>query len=233
MQKEAIVHIGLHKTGTTSIQQFVQDNIIGFRGEGLDFYQGMVFPQNHVELHAATMRPERQSGYKNRSGLVVDDSYIKFVKERVAKFISETKSPRVLFSNEGLSLLRYPDEMKRLQDLLAVDNVKIIVYLRRPGDFLKSYAQQLIKVPGTLPAVINQDSFAYTEPDSWLVDFTQRVGAFKEAYGDKNVVLIDYDKELMRFGNVIPSFLDAIAVKKHFKPQDWFRYQLNKSHDKP
>lgn len=229
MLKEAIVHIGLHKTGTTSIQQFVQDNINGFRDRGVDFYQGMAILQNHVELHAAAMRPERQSGYKNRTGLVVNDMYIKSVKERVAQFIKQSPCPKVLFSSEGLSLLRYPDEVQMLKALLGTENVKIIVALRNPADYLASYEHQLQKQPGTLPTEITKDSFAYTAADSWLVGYEARLEVFKKVFGEKSLVTIDYDRAMREDRNIIPAFLNGLGMADCVFVNNSSTYQLNKS----
>jgi hypothetical protein len=226
---EYILHIGLHKTGTTSIQTFLQRNIGVLQTHGLDFYQGMVFPENHVELHAASMRPERQSGYKNRAGLKVDAMYIAQVRQRVTQFVLDSKASRLVFSNEGLSLLRYEDELEILKTLFPAGRFQVVVYLRNETDYLRSYVAQLSKNPETLPQLIDQESFAYTEPDSWLADYEARLAPFKQVFGESHVHVLDFDTVVNRQGNVIPSFLEWLGLASVFSPKDWENCFYNRS----
>lgn len=226
---EYILHIGLHKTGTTSIQAFLQRNISVLQQHGLDFYQGMVFPDNHVELHAASMRPERQSGYKNRSGLNVDQHYINTVRKAVADFVGQSGCNRILFSSEGLSLLRFPDEMHMLKSLLPPGEVSIIAYLRNPVDYLRAYAAQLQKNDDTLPLTIDRESFAYCAADSWLADYGQRLAAFEAAFGKERVTVVDYGQQVAERKSVLPSFLGLLGLEDQFAAKDWESFFLNQT----
>lgn len=226
---EYILHIGLHKTGTTSIQAFLQRNIDVLQTHGLDFYQGMVYPENHVELHAASMRAERQSGYKNRTGLQVDANYIAQVQQRVARFVQDSNAPRLVFSNEGLSLLRHEDELEMLKSLFPAGRFQVVVYLRNEADYLRSYAAQITKNPETLPENIDKDSFAYIEADTWLTDYAARLVPFRQAFGSANVNVLDYDQAMRQGGNVIPSFLAWLGLESAFSPKDWENCFLNRT----
>lgn len=226
---EYILHIGLHKTGSTSIQAFLQRNLSVLQANGLDFYQGMVFPENHVELHAASMRPARESGYKNRSRLKVDAAYIDQVRQHVSRFVAASNGKRIVFSNEGLSLLRYPDEVETLKSLFPSGTFRVVAYLRQPEDYLRSYEAQLKKNPSTLPLRIDKDSFAYTEPDSWLLDYPARLAPFEQVFGSANLHVFDYDQAQAQDGNVIPSFLQALGLGGCFRPEDWKNYFINRS----
>jgi hypothetical protein len=229
MPKTAYIHIGMHKTGTTSIQHFMQEQRGLLRANGFDFYQGMVFKENHVELHAASMRPERESGYKNRVKLLVDKKYIDDVKQHVRQFIDNSPCDNLVFSSEGLSLLRFPDEVNRLQDLIQVEETKVIVFLRDPSSYLRSLKKQHFKHLETVPEVIEKDSFAYTEADSWLVDYKMRLAPFKDVFGVCNIVEKSYDAAQKEQGNVIPQFLEAINALELFPQGSWNAFFLNKS----
>lgn len=229
MKKKAIIHIGLHKTGTTSIQHFLQDHRVRLQAHGFDFYQGMVFPENHVELHVATMRPERESGYKNRSKVVVNDEYIYKVRERVRRFIRDSPCDKLIFSNEGLSLLRYADELERLRKIIPVEQTTIVVYLRNVGDYLRSYANQIRKDPKTLPGDLAEDSFANTKVGTWLANYEQRLLPFKKHYGTGRVVTIDYDRAVKAHGSVLNTFLFEIGAHGLFEKEEWDGYFYNRS----
>lgn len=224
-----IIHIGLHKTGSTSIQTFLQHNIAALRTNRIDFYQGMVYPENHVELHAASMRPNRASGYKSRAGLKVDAAYISSVRASVADFVAQSPCEQILFSSEGISLLRFPDEMQMLKSLLPPGEIDIIVYLRNPADYLRSYAAQLNKDPETLPPTIDRDSYAYCKADSWLADYDQRLGAFEAAFGKDRITVIDYDRQVANKKSVLPSFLNILGMAEEFEEGAYESYYLNQT----
>lgn len=54
--KTIYLHIGTHKTGTTSIQNYLQDNIELLPASGIDFYQGFYIDNNHVEINLAALK---------------------------------------------------------------------------------------------------------------------------------------------------------------------------------
>src|SRR5579859_8251733 len=186
-----IVHIGIHKTGTTSIQMFLETFKDRLKASGIHFYSGLYTASNHVELHAAAMRANRMSPFKMDNHLVIDEAFRARVRDRISQSIAESSCRCHLFSAEGLSYLRFEDEMDRLKSMLPGGSIEIIVYLREPADFLASYRTQMHR--HKLPDHIDRDSFAYVADDTWLVDFASRIANFKQAFGPQNVTVLDYD----------------------------------------
>lgn len=223
--KQIIIHVGIHKTGTTSIQAFLGRHRLALRGLGIDFYTGIFIANNHVELHAAAMRLDRDSPFKLDSKLHVDEGFCERVHHHISQYIKKSDFPLIVFSAEGLSLLFYEDELRRLKTFFPEGCIKILIYVRNPTDFLRSYKNELNK--HAKPAKIKKDSFAYTEPDSWLLDFEFRISKFRDVFGPENVILIDYDDEVGRDANIIPSFLRVIGVESDFNKEDWDSIYLN------
>lgn len=221
-----IVHIGLHKTGTTSIQHFLRENRNRLQGLGFYFYHGIHIDQNHVELHAATMRPDRTSTFRMKSGLVFDDSYLKATCKRVNAFLNQIENGTAVFSAEGLSLLRYVDEVEKLASIMPAD-IKIVAYLRNPEDYLRSHANQLSKVGIT--GITDKTSHAYMASDTWMIDYEQRLEAYRTTFGQDNVIVVDYDDACARDSNVIPSFLRLLNLEKEFAENDWQGIRRNQS----
>lgn len=226
-------HAGFHKTGTTSIQTFLDRNRAAFASRGVDFYSGLYQRGNHVELHAAAMRFDRPSGFKQRSKVLINQAFRTNVSAHVSQYISRSPCNCVVFSNEGLSLLRYSDEMDSLRQMVPSGKIEIVLYIRNVKDFVRSYSLQLRKNPLTLPEAIDKDSFAYLEPDSWVLDFETRIGGFRRAFGAENVTVVDYDRELQAEGNVIPSFLRIIGIEPAFGKEEWSSLFLNRSPGAP
>jgi hypothetical protein len=225
-QRRFIIHVGVHKTGSTSLQAFLGSSRERLFALGISFYRGIYIADNHVELHASAMRADRTSPIKMSGALpAVDETFRKNVRENLREFVSSSESSSYVLSAEGLSYLRYMDEMDRLKSLLPEGNIHIVVYLRNPANFLNSYREEMKK--HRLPIHIDKDSFAYVEDDSWLLDFDERIGNFRAAFGSDNVTVLDYDREMHDAGNVIPSFLRVLGVETQFSPQDWSLFRLN------
>ena len=57
-------------------------------------------------------------------------------------------------------------------------------------------------------------SFAYVEPDSWLVDYTTLVHTYRQAFDEDNVKVLDYDETVLADGSVIPAVTDMLPVPR-------------------
>ncbi|MBM3162694.1 MAG: hypothetical protein FJZ79_05150 [Chlorobi bacterium] len=230
-KKRIVVHAGIHKTGSTSIQAFLGKNRPRLERLGIAFFRGAYIPDNHVELHAAAMRFQRSSPFKHSGKALIDHDFRKRVHHDITNFIAHSDCDTIVFSAEGISYLRYPDEMTRLAGMLAGGSTEIIMYLREPVTFLRSYSREMEKhriCPGC-----DKDSFAYTGKDSWLVDYPSRIAGFASAFGQDNVRTIDYDGELSCRGSVIPSFLEILGISSDFREDEWQEFFCNRTLTKP
>jgi hypothetical protein len=72
-------------------------------------------------------------------------------------------------------------------------------------------------------------SALYVEADTWLTDYGALISAYQRGFGANNVVVIDYDDEMKREGNVIPSFLRVLGVapSRGFKAASYFLNTTN------
>ena len=215
MKKQLILHVGTHKTGSKSLQRFLLDHAVDVSRKGIAVYRGEFRESNHIELHLAAMRNERDSIAKlgPRKHLTIDAAYRQHVAERAQAFIRSHREEQIVFTSEGLSWLRYDDEIDRLRTVLDVGNheAKVVLYLRNKPDFLRSYTAQIHKVPGRRPSN-DPSSTLYVEPDTWLVDYDSLVATYERGFGAGNVVVLDYDHEMRQAGNVIPSFLRVLGL---------------------
>lgn len=122
MKKRIVIHVGIHKTGSTSIQDFLGTHRTRLRKLNCDFFSGEYLPNNHVELHLAAMNKERASPFKLSRAVAVDEAFQKRINDRVSSYIAESPCHTVIFSAEGLSYLRDEHEMDRLK--ACVPNAK-------------------------------------------------------------------------------------------------------------
>jgi len=212
--KNIYLHIGTHKTGSTSLQRWMLEHEPFLNTNGFILYKGAHKTHNHVELYLAAMRYERDSfGKQARPEIKFDESYTSEVSKQVQTFISKCNDKNLILSTEGLSLLRHRDEIQKLATILGADyeNIKIILYLRDKKDYLSSYRLQLQK-KGRKPST-NYWSALYVEDDTWLIDYEQLITAYGDVFGLNNIVVIDYDKEMKSRSNIIPSFVETIGLE--------------------
>jgi hypothetical protein len=131
-----------------------------------------------------------------------------------------------VYSHEDLSYIRHDDELLRLRDLLGNRIVSIVVYLRDKSAFLASYRAQL-DATGFAPSD-DPDSYAYTDANSWLVDYDALVAGYRRVFGAEHVRVLDYDAVMRHDGSVIASFTDLLGIERDALPS-LERYFFNRS----
>lgn len=211
MRRELVLHIGTHKTGTTSIQQFLRDEV----GEP-EFPRGLFFlPNSHAELMVLAGRERLRPQAVNPviSQWLAEDNLAR-MREQIRAHVC-SQEPRLIYSFEGLCLLRERAEFERLFGLLDGRAVHAVLYTREAAAYLASYATTL----GVMGRPLSQDpeSQFYVEPDSWLVDYSGRLALWR-AFADR-VTVIDYDREMREHGSVVPSFaalLGKVPLRDYF-----------------
>jgi len=215
--RRARLHIGTHRTGTTSLQRLLADHRAELRRAGYNFPEGMAWPDNHVELWFAAMRPERLQDLARFLDWALGrlgDSLTScqdprwFAKTR--ENILQTPGDDLVYSCEGLCLLRYPDEVERLRLLFEGADLSVVLVHREPNAFLASYEWAMQITGSTLSE--DPDSIMYTRPDSWLVDYEARIVLWEGVLGRRNVHVLDYDTCVAESGSALPAVLDALGL---------------------
>jgi hypothetical protein len=205
---DALLHIGLHKTGTTAFQQWASHNADTLRSaNGIRFYEGM-FGSTHYELGLLTIGPGR-----TMTGMVLQPQWpLTEWQENATRHVRAQAAPddtTLLVSSECLSLLRDEREVRRVQELLAPRQLRVAVCLRSPESWLESYRQQHVRNHYLSEF---RSSHAYVEPDTWLTDWDQMLRVWRNVLGDENVVTCDYDDSVARYGSSIPAVLTALGL---------------------
>jgi hypothetical protein len=211
------LHIGTHKTGSSTLQSFLQEKRRGLEQCGFDVYSGLVLPENHIELYLVPLEPGRDSLALGSLKLGSLEELRTKALEHIRGFRQNRRNPNAIFTCEGLSLLRSPAELKRLRDLLEAgdEEIQVILVQRHPSDFLEAYRKQIFKVPGRKPSSDPKSSL-YVERDSWLADFEQLRSVFEAEFGKVRVV--DYDAEVSACGDVLPAVLKAMDLPQALIP---------------
>jgi hypothetical protein len=220
----ALVHIGTHKTGTTSFQKWTDDHRQGLLDRnGIHVYRGQHLPANAPELAVLCLRANRMSPAKE----ILVESSLQEWRDETARHVAEqvaSDAEHLLVSAEDLSLLRHDDEVERLRELLAPRDLRVAVCLRDPASFLASYRLQLKRMgqpPSRFPS-----SHRNFGPDSWLVQWDEMLDVWRRVLGADRVVSFDYADALTEHRSTIPAVLEALGIDASELPS-WDRYREN------
>ena len=196
--RSLILHIGTHKTGTTSIQAFLREEL-----GAPAFPVGLYFADNHIECLVAWARPQLCEFLTKLNVSWQEQA----ATDRLERELGSS-APTIIYSCEQLSLMREPAELQRVRAACGDRELNVVVYTRSPEGFLRSYAFSRALL-GARPSS-DPDSLDYVEADSWLVDYETRI-ALWQRYAD-SVTIVNYDEVCARDGSVIPSFAALLGL---------------------
>ncbi len=187
--KKIILHIGKHKTGSTSFQLFLRKTRSALRANG-------IYPVPHSignQLAAVSIRnqlPIPPLLDMQHTGMLTLDE----VAENVRSFIEGKSIETLLITSEHFSYFRSTEEIQRLRQCLP-SNAEVFVYLvvRNPEDYRLSYRAH-VKTTGHGPSD-NPASPYYTERDSWLLDDEALINCWQSQF--ENFQVLDYTPEGM------------------------------------
>jgi hypothetical protein len=174
------------------------------------------------------MRPSRDSFARhNWPHIIPDEEYCRTTRERIAQFLDGSSTPHQILTNEDLSYLRHPDEFDRLAALVGYParDVRVVLIVRQPRDFLRSYTAQILKRPDRRPSP-DPSSALYVGSDSWLCDLDPLIGGFTATFG-RSPTVIRYEDAMRLHGSTIPPVLEALGLGHDALP--WKSYFLNRS----
>jgi hypothetical protein len=141
------LHIGMHKTGTSSIQETLFRNRSILAEAGYAYLDGR---GNHSGILYAAFSgtPEklaghRRAGQRDRATLLARAAQ---VRARLDAFLRDAGKPNAVMSGEALSRLAPPDVRAMLEFFRArVDRITVIGFVRPPRSFMVSAIQQRIR----------------------------------------------------------------------------------------
>jgi len=198
MVNEVILHIGMHKTGSTSIQN-------GLKGydDGTTFYARFPEANHSAAIRGAfSTRPEDYHQWR-KLGLARPEIMHRRTKYRkqLIRDLTRPDRDRLLISGEGIGFL---DEQGK-QDLLDflrqhVDTVRVVCYVRPPLEFAASYLQQQIKTGKR------------ALPDKVKTDYRKRLAFFSEQLSPQQISVKAFGRETLHQGCVVSDFCRTVGI---------------------
>lgn len=221
VSRNAILHIGTEKTGSTSIQNFLYRNQDPLRAQSVLFPKLCGFVSHHKLVISCQDEPDKNLA-RISSADVSAEGYQQWLntfqlKHRIEieKFHAAAGShSTVIYSSEHFqSRVRKPNEMERLREFLAemYDNITVIVYLRRQDKL--AISAHNTQVQGGLA---KRFSFANANPLGNYYNYLNLVSNWASVFGKDKVNIRLFEKDKMHNGNVVEDFLIQSNIELNF-----------------
>lgn len=210
---EIVLHIGTEKTGTTSIQHFLERHNRLLRSVGVAPACALdgSLPANASFLATASAPDPGPSLLRGRTAPF--ETYRESIRQRVHQAVVSAERAgldRVVFSSEHLSsrLVTKPD-IERLRGLFGDQHsFSIVCYLRRQDELLLGAQAEGIKFGNpdlelALPD-LEADDEKYGRP---YYDHEHMLGLWEQVFGDSSLQVGVYAPSLFERGNVVSDFV--------------------------
>ncbi|RME16422.1 MAG: hypothetical protein D6801_05555 [Alphaproteobacteria bacterium] len=218
-KKTLYLHIGTHKTGTTSFQASLRANRgrlakRGYLPVGIPARKsGIVLKRKTYNVNRiayAFLRPGIASIGRVASGLYPKPERLARARAEYLEMLRGLRARNLIVSAEAFTFLRTPEEREELQRFLAAlgREVKIVLVWREEAAWRASWENQLKKKPKVwkknraLPDEQRANGEWYFDRQA-ILDFWTGLGEITE---------VDYDAALASEGNVIPAIYRAMGI---------------------
>ena len=229
MKPIAYIHIGLEKTGTTTLQEFFYLNRETLQKDNI-YYPSSPGARNHTDL-AAYAFDKTLGDLIIQKNIQTDELKQAFRTAFKKSFDSEitalNKKQNLLVSCEHLSSRVFSkDEIRKLLSLFTELGYlpKVIVYLRRQDQYLLSTYSTWLKCGAT--AELNKNAYKRKR-----YDYLTLLEMWGELLEVENLIVKIFEKNRMYKNDLIQDFLKILNVtntEKYLSPPN----DLNKSLDK-
>lgn len=209
MKRTAIIHIGLHKTGSTAIQSFLAENKPALAKHGW-FYpefeiKGKTYENHSIPLYFQYCSPAEMDRFWIKRYWALPEKDLADIQASLQEqFQALTAHPRVIFSGEVMSEHSAEDQQKLLHFARANwDEVRVFCYYRNPYDFLTSNLSEKIKG--------GDGSLEQGLQDLRELSQAKRIQRAMEVYGDA-LEHYSYDLELEKYGSSYRGFMEHLGL---------------------
>lgn len=203
MIKKIFLHIGSHKTGTSSIQQFLKRNQKRLK--------------NHQSIYYFNFK-SRPFEFCRKDHM---NQFLWFQVNRLEE-LQDIAEDYVIISNEDFSWINLEEDIKQLALKLYqyANEVEVIVYLRRQEALAISHKQQGAKggqamiayghEPQALPSEFSPYANAY-------LNFYEKINKWSKAFGEESITVRIFEKDNLYNGDAVEDFAQVVGIKNYDK----------------
>lgn len=205
MKKKLYLHIGFHKTGTSSLQEFFDNNREELLKNGVCYIKSFDtrFPANVDLSWAFNKNPPPWASFNEGSPSEIIAYYNKQLKLNICD--------TVIISSEDFCLYdRQPQCIHNLKTFLSDYDVKIVAYLRDPMEFIISLYSHAVR-----SRVVSCDLKTHIAGHYkfFAADYHARLALWLNEFGKENLIIKKYSPGEFVNNNLVDDFFDAIDTK--------------------
>lgn len=203
--KKLFLHIGFHKTGTSSLQEYLNQKREELQAHNIFYPESFnnEFPGNVDLSWAFNKSPPVWS--------TVNDDNKELIFEFYRKQIDATDCDNIIISSEDFALLdTQPAIIQEIKDYFTEFDVKVIAYLRDPIDFMASlycHAVRSRSVTYSLKKYIAED-YSFRS-----ADYSLRLLPWARVFGKENILVKKYDTNEFVNNSLVGDFFDTIGIE--------------------
>ncbi|MCV3387076.1 hypothetical protein L8U00_01050 [Campylobacter sp. IFREMER_LSEM_CL2256] len=218
----AYVHIGIAKTGTTSIQNFLYQN------KELLLKQGVFFPQSigkkeHRAFAALNYLECKNDWFCKANYLQSKKQLLDKQKDifdslcnELQKFSEKYFINKIIISSEGIqAYLNSEEEYRNLKnnlEKLNIDSIKIIIYIRNQFDLYCSLFSQRVKngrIYDSIEKYASEIDFDYEN----VYEYKKTIEYCTRIFGIENVIVGVFEKDSFFKNDLIEDFCNKSQIK--------------------
>ena len=215
---KVILHIGVEKTGTTSIQNFLAINFAALRSHNIFFYGGRLLPNKRqsTELVLASVEKPGSNFAKLRNTGISDfRKRVRSEIKSVIDFAEKNGVTQLLFSSEHMSSrMRAIEEVEVLRSLFPKNlSFEIVVYCRRQDELYLGTLAEGIKAGTVIQEPLDKeiqlgDGF-YSRN---YYDYNKLLSMWSEIFGKQNIKVYTFEKSRLKSKDVVADFLSKALL---------------------
>ena len=211
MKKRLILHIGLCKTGSTSIQNILYGNKEKLADNDIcypDFSRN-----NHNENISFAFLDEPWNNHFFRKRDITKDNYKQKQKEYIDRLIKWCKKDYSLFIVSFEVITWYTEnEIKNILSFFReyFEVIQVLAYVREPYSFTRSFFQQVVMADVCTGGM--KDYLKYTI-DLRVIENYRAVRFWKNAVGKDNMIIRPFNKTALKEKGLIQDFLTSCGIQ--------------------
>jgi len=201
--KRVVLHVGLPKTGSTSIQSFLAENADELDRKGYVFPllqgRGSDIPGYHTDLFRALHRKL----HINNSERILETW-----QSAIDTFVENRIYHTFIISHESLGMTHGPIDYLRLSQMFRGLPVEVVIYLRSAEEWLTSFYEHLVRGAPRLARLPNNFHHMRRYIEVGFEGILKEL-AFKIPTATFDVIAFDAAK---KSPGIVPSFFEAIRA---------------------
>lgn len=216
MKKTLYLHVGQHKTGTSTIQSFMWRNRERMEKNGILYPDiGMAGPTHAdfalslpgkrtemLERMFSQAATERSSRYQSYQGENSDNLFA-----RLGQYIDDTDCSRILLSSECFMEWVSPADIRALTDRHCACPVKVVIFLRSQVEWIQAVFNQVVKDPG-----IRYGGELRALPQMDMLDYESMLHDWAAVFGESNIIVRPYTPSIDGAGGVLDDIFSILGI---------------------